>query len=413
MQSDNSDFLSCINDRGQEIGSQLRSECHGNPLHLHRVIHIFVFDSAGRILSQKRAMTKDIQPGQWDISVGGHVDPGETPEEAARRECREELGIELEGLEHIYDYTWITDIESERVSTFRATFTGDIAVSNAEVDEVRFLDKSDLKELQAEETLTPNFEYELKRYEEWKDFPEKARVDYPIFEICHCDRCPRLVTYRQSIEGKGKLRDADYWNRPVPGFGDLNAELLIVGLAPGAHGANRTGRPFTGDAAGDVLFRTLYQSGFGSKPNGIARGDGLQFRNVFIANAVKCVPPDNKPTALEVNTCRHWLETELEVLTAVRGIVCLGRLAFDAVKRMLKSQHPDRNRWRGCQFSHGVVHFSGPDLPGISGLYHPSRRNLNTGLITHESFAKAFRGVCDQLSVLPGQNRAARISQDA
>ena len=150
-------------------------------------------------------------------------------------------------------------------------------------------------------------------------------------EIVCCVKCPRLVEYRAEV-GRIKrraYRDWDYWAKPVPGFGDPRARLLLIGLAPGAHGANRTGRMFTGDSSGDFLYKVLFETGFASQPTSASRNDGLNLNDAYIGAAVRCAPPDNKPTVDEIRTCRPYLERELELLETVQVIVALGRLAFD------------------------------------------------------------------------------------
>ncbi|HPQ42450.1 MAG TPA: uracil-DNA glycosylase family protein [bacterium] len=385
------EYLSCVDQTGMEVSSQPRSECHGNPGHLHRVVHIFIENSAGCLLAQKRSLAKDIQPGRWDTAVGGHVLPGEPIRRAAIRECVEELGVEPRDLTELYRYIWLSDMESEWVTTFRAYHEGPFRWDRNEIDALRFLDNAAFDELKEADALTPNFIHEKNRYDAWRSRSSEKWADYPIYDLVRCRRCPRLVEYRESIRGRGSLAEVNYWNRPVPGFGDPDARILILGLAPGAHGANRTGRPFTGDAAGDVLFRALHTAGLCTQPSGTERGDGLRLKDTFIINAVKCVPPENKPTGLETRTCLEWLDRELAALPRVQMVICLGRLAFDAIKRHFRTKVPDPVLWRSAVFGNGVVFQPGNGLPAIAGLYHPSRRNLNTGLITVDGFVKAFQ----------------------
>jgi uracil-DNA glycosylase len=215
-----------------------------------------------------------------------------------------------------------------------------------------------------------------------------------IFSLCRCTRCPRLVSYRNSIKGKGKHAEWKYWNKPVPGFGDPLATILIVGLAPGAHGANRTGRPFTGDAAGELLFKALYDCGKGSTGTGTHRGDTLVLKGIFITNIIKCVPPGNLPSAEEIRTCMEWFDCEIHTLRHIQTIVCLGGLAFDAVRKRLIRFGSGNGVLKNARFVHNVQIDPGDGLPRIVGLYHPSRRNVNTGLLSLQSFSRSIRAVC-------------------
>src|SRR5689334_23368673 len=151
-------------------------------------------------------------------------------------------------------------------------------------------------------------------------------------QVTACTRCPRLISYcrRVADEKRRMYRDCDYWGKPVPGFGDPHAQLLIVGLAPGAHGANRTGRMFTGDKSGEFLYRALHQAGFANQPVSRGRDDGLTLQNCYITAAARCAPPDNKPTPAELGNCRPYLGCELEILTCVRAVLALGHIAFNA-----------------------------------------------------------------------------------
>lgn len=176
-------------------------------------------------------------------------------------------------------------------------------------------------------------------------------------------------------------RDQEYWGRPVPGFGDPAARLLIVGLAPGAHGANRTGRMFTGDRSGEWLYRALYENGFANQPASVARGDGLELRDCYITAAARCAPPDNKPLPGEVENCRPWLRDELALLPGVRVTVALGRLAFDAIQRATGEKC-------GTAFAHDAVHELG-GRPLITS-YHPSQQNTSTGRLTREMLDAVF-----------------------
>src|SRR5947208_11852296 len=157
-------------------------------------------------------------------------------------------------------------------------------------------------------------------------------------EIVSCTRCPRLVAYREKIarEKRRAYHDWEYWGKPVPGFGDANARVVILGLAPGAHGSNRTGRPFTGDSSGNFMYPVLYQTGFANQPNATHRGDGLELRGAYITAAVRCAPPDNKPTPQELANCAPFLDRELDGLKQVKVVVALGRVGFDAYLSFLK-----------------------------------------------------------------------------
>jgi uracil-DNA glycosylase family 4 len=211
--------------------------------------------------------------------------------------------------------------------------------------------------------------------------------------IVGCERCPRLREYCQRIgrEKRRAFRDETYWARPVPGFGDARARLLLIGLAPAAHGANRTGRVFTGDGvggSGDFLMAALHRAGFANKPTSRHPGDGLKLRDAYIAAAVRCAPPDNKPTPEEMANCLPHLDAEIDVLTRVRVVVALGRIAFDAYLRVLKS--------RGIAvrprpvFGHASLHRL-PTGQRLIGCYHPSRQNTNTGKLTASMMNDVFR----------------------
>jgi uracil-DNA glycosylase family 4 len=212
--------------------------------------------------------------------------------------------------------------------------------------------------------------------------------------IVMCERCPRLRQYcaRIAREKKRAHQGDTYWGRPVPGFGDPAARVLIVGLAPAAHGANRTGRVFTGDGAGgssDFLMSALHRNGFANKPISRSVDDGLALQDAYILAAVRCAPPDNKPRPEEITRCLDHLEAELVQLPNVQVVVTLGRIGFDAWLQLLKR--------RGVamtprpQFSHGGIVRPGPGLPAIVGCYHPSRQNTNTGVLTPPMIRSVFR----------------------
>jgi uracil-DNA glycosylase family 4 len=219
--------------------------------------------------------------------------------------------------------------------------------------------------------------------------------------IVSCERCPRLRTYcsRIAVEKKRAYRDEAYWGRPVPGFGDPAARLLLLGLAPAAHGANRTGRVFTGDGiggSGDFLMSALHRTGFANLTTSTRPDDGLQLTDAYIAAAVRCAPPDNKPLPEEITRCLDHLESEVSALPNVRVVVALGKIAFDAWLQLLKGRGVVHKRKRP-QFGHGVaVNFdrlptTNYQLPTLMGCYHPSRQNTNTGRLTARMMVDVFR----------------------
>jgi len=213
--------------------------------------------------------------------------------------------------------------------------------------------------------------------------------------IVSCELCPRLRTYCQRIarEKRRAFRGDTYWAKPVPGFGDPGARVLIVGLAPAAHGANRTGRVFTGDGAGgsgDFLMAALHRAGFASISTSQHPDDGLTLRDAFITAAVRCAPPDNKPTPEEIGRCLPHLDAELAALPRVVVVVALGKIAFDAYLRLLAQRGlPVRPR---PHFGHGVAHRL-PNGQTLFGCYHPSRQNTNTGKLTAEMIDQVFKEV--------------------
>ncbi|GIU91983.1 MAG: hypothetical protein KatS3mg011_0889 [Acidimicrobiia bacterium] len=202
-----------------------------------------------------------------------------------------------------------------------------------------------------------------------------------------CRLCPRLVEWRERVarEKRASFRDQEYWGRPVPGFGDRDARLLVVGLAPAAHGANRTGRMFTGDRSGDWLFRALYRAGFANQPVSVARDDGLELRDCYVTAVVKCAPPGNRPTARELDTCRRWLDTELDLLTRVRVVVALGGVAFDRLLRLRRWEVPSPRP----RFGHGREVIL-PGGPTVLASYHPSQQNTFTGRLTEGMLDSIF-----------------------
>lgn len=210
-------------------------------------------------------------------------------------------------------------------------------------------------------------------------------------EVISCTRCPRLVEYRERI-ARDKRRaylDCEYWGKPVPGFGDPDARVLVLGLAPGAHGSNRTGRPFTGDASGKFMYPILFETGFANQPTAVDRCDGLELRNLYITAAGRCAPPDNKPLPQELANCASYLDREMEGLRNLRVVVVLGKIAFDAYLNYLKrlGQLPSRKQYL---FSHGVK-YQMPDGKTLLASYHPSNQNTQTGKLTEEMFTAIFK----------------------
>jgi uracil-DNA glycosylase len=206
-------------------------------------------------------------------------------------------------------------------------------------------------------------------------------------KIIECNACPRLVRYREEIARTKRraYREQVYWGRPVPGFGDPKAELLIIGLAPGAHGANRTGRMFTGDRSGDFLYPQLYHAEFASQPTSVSREDGLSLKNAYISAVARCAPPDNKPTPDEIRNCAHYLKTELDLLRP-RAILALGQIAWTQYLRIL-ARDGRIARVSAYKFSHGASYTLPTGLPRLFGSFHPSQQNTQTGKLTPAMFA--------------------------
>lgn len=218
-----------------------------------------------------------------------------------------------------------------------------------------------------------------------------SSLDVLNAELIACTRCPRLVAYREKI-GREKRRaymDCEYWARPVPGFGDPKARVLILGLAPGAHGSNRTGRMFTGDSSGNFMYPVLHRTGFANQPFAKHRGDGLILTDAYITAAAHCAPPQNKPTPEEIANCSEFLDRELDCLKNVRVVVALGRIGFDAYLNFLKRKGILKNK-SGFTFGHGVT-YNLPDGRILLGSYHPSNQNTQTGKLTEEMFTEIFR----------------------
>lgn len=211
-------------------------------------------------------------------------------------------------------------------------------------------------------------------------------------EIVNCRRCPRLRDHcaNVAIVKRRAYRDWNYWGKPVPGFGDPQARILILGLAPGAHGSNRTGRMFTGDRSGEILFRVLHDTGFASQPESHSRDDGLILREVFITAAARCAPPGNKPTPEEIRNCSPFLERELDLLVNVKVVVALGKIAFDTYLNLLKSRAAIASR-AAFAFGHDREYVTGPGHPLLISSYHPSQQNTSTGKLTEKMLRDVFR----------------------
>jgi uracil-DNA glycosylase family 4 len=212
-------------------------------------------------------------------------------------------------------------------------------------------------------------------------------------EVTTCERCPRLREWCREV-ARVKVRrftTEEYWGRPVPGFGDPKARLLIVGLAPAAHGGNRTGRIFTGDRSGDFLFAALHRAGFANQPTSVSRGDGLRLEGLYIAAVARCAPPANKPLPEEIRSCREYLTRELALLTRLGAVLVLGKIAMDGFLAVLRQQGrvPPRKAYA---FGHGVSHDLGGGLR-LFGSYHPSQQNTFTGKLTPAGMDAVLRAV--------------------
>jgi len=211
--------------------------------------------------------------------------------------------------------------------------------------------------------------------------------------IISCRKCPRLVRHREQVARvkRRAFRSETYWGRPVPGFGDPRAELLILGLAPAAHGGNRTGRVFTGDRSGDFLFRMLHRAGFANQPASTHRDDSLRLRNAYIVATIRCAPPDNKPQPAEILNCRPYLERELAILRP-RAVLALGQIAFHGYLDVLKASGAISSR-AGFQFAHGASYALPGSLPRLFAAYHPSQQNTQTGRLTPAMFLRVLRAI--------------------
>ena len=211
-------------------------------------------------------------------------------------------------------------------------------------------------------------------------------------EIIKCKKCKRLVSFRTKIatEKRKQFMNEVYWGKPITGYGDSKAQVLMIGLAPAAHGGNRTGRVFTGDKSANFLFKCLYQAKLANQPTSNYRDDGLKLHNLYLTAALKCVPPGDKPTPLELKTCFRFFKSEINLLSKVNIIVALGKIAFDACLNFYKENYPIKNK--DFIFSHGAKHKL-PDKKILIGSYHPSPRNVNTGRIDIRKMVKLLKEV--------------------
>jgi len=212
-------------------------------------------------------------------------------------------------------------------------------------------------------------------------------------EIVACRKCPRLVRYREKVarEKRRAYREWTYWGKPVPGFGDVPAQLLILGLAPAAHGANRTGRMFTGDRSGDFLYKALHKAGFANQATSLDREDGLALQNAYITATCRCAPPDNKPLPKEITNCSGFFERELEILWPA-AVLALGKIAWDGYLEILKQRGLIASRAL-YKFAHGAEAEVAPGAPRLFGVYHPSQQNTQTGRVTLAMYAAVLRRV--------------------
>jgi uracil-DNA glycosylase family 4 len=216
-------------------------------------------------------------------------------------------------------------------------------------------------------------------------------------QVIACRRCPRLVAWREEVarQRRRAYRDWEYWGKPVPGFGDPAGRVLVVGLAPGAHGANRTGRMFTGDGSGEFLYSALHRAGFASQPRSHHRGDGLALKDMFISAVCRCAPPANKPTPAEIENCLPYLDRELQLMANMEGIVALGQIAFDHTLRLLRRS---ASSLPALKFAHAAFYRLGDGLPWLLASYHPSRQNTQTGRLTEAMFDVIWARVVAELN---------------
>ncbi len=227
--------------------------------------------------------------------------------------------------------------------------------------------------------------------------------------IVACDRCPRLRSHclQIAVKRRPKYSSWEYWGRPVPSFGDPNSRVLLLGLAPGAHGSNLTGRPFTGDGSGDFLFPVLHQAGFASQPTAVSRHDGMSLTDMWICSVARCAPPANKPTPDELRNCAPWLDEEMRLLSHLRVVVCLGRIAFQGLLAWAARSGILDSR-AGFAFAHGAE-YALPNGIRILASYHPSLQNTNTGRLTRPMLLAVFRRA-RQLAGGDSQRRSRLVS---
>ena len=226
-------------------------------------------------------------------------------------------------------------------------------------------------------------------------------------DITACCKCTRLVTHREEMGRvrRRAYREQEYWSRPVPGFGDPAARLLVMGLAPGAHGANRTGRVFTGDRSGEFLYRALWETGFANQAESISREDGLQLKDAYITGPVRCAPPDNKPTLSEISACRPYLVRELELLTRVRVVVALGGIGLNAYLSVLQARGQISSR-ASFSFGHGLRYLPVTGGPAVIACYHPSQQNTSTKRLTSQMLREIFVQARELIHAPDGQTTA-------
>ena len=233
-------------------------------------------------------------------------------------------------------------------------------------------------------------------------------------DITRCTLCPRLREYCTDIAivKRRAYRDWEYWGKPVPAFGSADARLLILGLAPGAHGSNRTGRMFTGDASGNILYRVLHATGFASQPESTSRDDGMRLQDAYITAVAHCAPPGNKPSPDEIRNCRPFLERELDLLKNVKVVVALGRLAFDNYLDIMKRRGAIQSRAE-YEFGHNRAFRPSPGLPLLISSYHPSQQNTSTGKLTEKMLRDVFQRARKELTSLrPSTTHHPRPSRE-